>query len=656
MIEDSKNLRHFDVVVLGAGQDVGRSCVVVTIAGRRIMFDCGMHMGYCDERRFPDFGKLCAPMGEALTSIIDCVIITHFHLDHCGALPHLTEVCGYDGPIYMSSPTAVMSPLLLKDYVHVMMDCKPQTQFYSMEDVDACMRKITPVALGETIFLDSELTLTSHYAGHVLGAAMFSARCAGQCMVYTGDFNTTPDRHLGCARIDRVEPDLLITETTYATTIRESKRCRESDFLELVHATIEGGGKVLIPSFALGRAQELLVLLETYWDRMLMTMPIYFSTGMVQQANLYYELFSSWTSAAIQDAGTASGRNMLAFRRIKAFEKARHLHAVWPCVLFATPGMLHAGVALEAFRAWACDPRNMVLFPSFCAHGTVGHALLRGIKELHLGSTACCGTDPPTTVRCTICQASFSAHADAKGILGLVRTTRPAAVIMVHGERHKMAYLKTRLQELYGVHCFDPRNGESCRIAVQQMHVVHFSSKMRQAYPTSSGHGEQAGAAVAEALDGSAPLAKRCRCDQVAFTSDRLELCQATRSEPIAGSGLIAPLFDMLHVPAPAPVAALDATHASFGCPMAKSNAGVCDVAPTQQEASLLDGALVVHRMVVAATESRLGAHAPPPLQLLSWEGAAALPCVHLHVLSTRQATRLHGRLAQLPAHLLASW
>lgn len=87
----------FLTLIAGAGQDVGRSCVLVSIGGKNIMFDCGMHMGYQDERRFPDFSYI-SKSGN-FTQLIDCVIISHFHLDHCGALPYFTEVCGYDGMI-----------------------------------------------------------------------------------------------------------------------------------------------------------------------------------------------------------------------------------------------------------------------------------------------------------------------------------------------------------------------------------------------------------------------------------------------------------------------------------------------------------------------------------------------------------------------------
>jgi integrator complex subunit 11 len=141
---------------------------------------------------------------------------------------------------------------------------------------------------------------------------MFYVKVGNESVIYTGDYNMTPDRHLGGAWVDKIRPDLLITETTYATTIRDSKKTRERDFLKRVHDTVEKGGKVafvnkeifivevLIPVFALGRAQELCILLDSYWERMNLNIPIYFAAGMIEKANLYYKLFINWTNQKIK--------------------------------------------------------------------------------------------------------------------------------------------------------------------------------------------------------------------------------------------------------------------------------------------------------------------------------------------------------------------
>lgn len=290
-----------NVVPLGAGQDVGRSCLLLQIGPKVVMLDCGMHMGYDDIRRFPDFSFI-SRTGD-FTRMVDCVVISHFHLDHCGALPYFTEMCGYDGPVFMTHPTRAICPLLLEDYRRIATATCDPSEFFTKEDIERCMDKVQCINLRQTIRVDDgDLELTAYYAGHVLGAAMILIRYKDLSVVYTGDFNMTPDRHLGSASIDRLRPNLLITETTYGTTIRDSKRARERDFLNKVHQCVQEGGKVLIPVFALGRAQELCVLIDGYWERMGLRVPIYFAGGLTEKANHYYRLYTQWTNQTLKQS------------------------------------------------------------------------------------------------------------------------------------------------------------------------------------------------------------------------------------------------------------------------------------------------------------------------------------------------------------------
>ena len=438
---------------LGAGQDVGRSCLLLSIGGKNIMLDCGMHMGFSDDRRFPDFAYVTTD--EPLTEHIDCVIISHFHLDHCGALPFMTEMVGYNGPIYMTVPTKAIAPILLEDMRKVAVDKKGEQNFFTSAMIKDCMKKVVAVNLHQVVQVDAELEIKAYYAGHVLGAAMFQVKVGNQSVVYTGDYNMTPDRHLGAAWIDRCRPDLLITESTYATTVRDSKRCRERDFLKKVHDCIDKGGKVLIPVFALGRAQELCILLETYWERMNLKCPIYFSAGMTEKANNYYKMFISWTNEKIRK--TFVERNMFDFRHIKSLDRS-YLDNPGPMVVFATPGMLHAGLSLTIFKRWCSDENNMIIMPGYCVAGTVGHKILNGTKRLEFEK------GQVTEVKMSVQYMSFSAHADAKGIMQLISWCEPRNVMLVHGEGEKMKFLKTKIKAEHGIDCFMPANGETAVI------------------------------------------------------------------------------------------------------------------------------------------------------------------------------------------------
>ncbi|XP_020271246.1 cleavage and polyadenylation specificity factor subunit 3-II [Asparagus officinalis] len=459
-----------ECLVLGAGQEVGKSCVVVSIGGKRIMFDCGMHMGHHDHQRYPDF-SLISKTGD-FNSALTCIIITHFHLDHVGALPYFTEVCGYNGPVYMTYPTKALAPLMLEDYRKVMVDRRGEEEQFTYDHIVECMKKVTPLDLKQTVQVDKDLQIRAYYAGHVLGAAMIYAKVGVNAMVYTGDYNMTPDRHLGAAQIDRLQLDLLITESTYATTIRDSKYAREREFLLAVHKCVARGGKVLIPTFALGRAQELCLLLDDYWERMNLKVPIYFSAGLTLQANMYYKMLISWTSQKIKD--TYVTRNTFDFKHVCQFERTM-INAPGPCVLFATPGMISGGFSLEVFKQWAPSELNLVTLPGYCVAGTIGHKLMSGKPtKINLDK------DTQIDVRCQIHQLSFSPHTDSKGIMDLIGFLSPQHVILVHGEKPKMAKLKLRIQSQLGIECHYPANNETVSIPTTQTVKVDATKKFIQ--------------------------------------------------------------------------------------------------------------------------------------------------------------------------------
>ncbi|XP_070766463.1 integrator complex subunit 11 isoform X1 [Enoplosus armatus] len=452
------------VTPLGAGQDVGRSCILVSIGGKNIMLDCGMHMGYNDDRRFPDFSYIT--QNGRLTDFLDCVIISHFHLDHCGALPFMSEMVGYDGPIYMTHPTKAICPILLEDFRKITVDKKGETNFFTSQMIKDCMKKVVPLNLHQTVQVDDELEIKAYYAGHVLGAAMVHIKVGSESVVYTGDYNMTPDRHLGAAWIDKCRPDILISESTYATTIRDSKRCRERDFLKKVHESIERGGKVLIPVFALGRAQELCILLETFWERMNLKAPIYFSTGLTEKANHYYKLFITWTNQKIRK--TFVQRNMFEFKHIKPFDRS-YADNPGPMVVFATPGMLHAGQSLQIFKKWAGNEKNMVIMPGYCVQGTIGHKILNGQKKLEMEGRS------TLDVKLQVEYMSFSAHADAKGIMQLIRMAEPRNMLLVHGEAAKMEFLKGKIEQEFSIDCYMPANGETVTVTTNPSVPVDIS-------------------------------------------------------------------------------------------------------------------------------------------------------------------------------------
>eukprot|EP00375_Theileria_parva_P000519 XP_763189.1 hypothetical protein [Theileria parva strain Muguga] len=532
-----------DITVLGAGQDVGRSCIVVTFPSKRVIFDCGAHCGFIDQRRYPDLQLLgdvneynyqlqliesvkkeefpvkSAPddpfsheysdkgvikqefdkdtyMKNALkkalknvTNSVDCSVISHFHLDHVGALPFLTEHIGYSGPIYLTYPTRALCPLLLRDSVQVtstrtvpddpntissinasvksLLNCHTNTTYntdkrrkieertdpwgYSLNSVAECMKRSIPLQLRATETVGN-LNLVPYYAGHVLGASMFLSECDGFKVLYTGDFNTIPDKHLGPAKVPTLEPDVLICESTYATFVRQSKRATEMELCTTVHDTLINGGKVLIPVFAVGRAQELAIILNNYWNNLSISFPIYFGGGLSEKATNYYKLHSSWTN---NNSITNLRENPFSLRNLLQFDQS-FLNDNRPMVLFATPGMVHTGLSLKACKLWSQNPNNLILIPGYCVQGTVGNKLIAGEKTIKTNIGV-------MNIKCKVRYLSFSAHADSPGILQLIKHIRPKNIVFVHGELESMKRFSKHINNTLKIPVYYPCNGQTIK-------------------------------------------------------------------------------------------------------------------------------------------------------------------------------------------------
>ena len=480
---------------LGAGQEVGRSCLIITINGYRIMLDCGVHMGYNEERKFPEFQRLLKKFKKLLNNeekdlsnnsnnnerynsnnnnnssnnnnntykfvdqknvqdyhnIVDLLIISHFHLDHCGALPFFTELLGYKGPILCSQPTKAILPVTLEDFRKVMSEYKGQVSILRPEQIKNCVAKIQTIEINETRVFNNDIKVTCFYAGHVLGACMFLIDVNGNRVTYTGDCNTIIDRHLSGAYMPKIYPDVLMTETTYGDKVRETKRIREREFLKKIEETLSKGGKVLIPIFALGRAQELCILIDTYWKRTNNKAPIYFIGPMAQKVNFYYKLFQNWMNPAVKNAFTQ--RNVFDFKFVQQSDKSL-MGVEVPMVIFATPGMLHGGFSLNMFKKIAPEAKNCVIIPGYCSPGTVGNRILNGEKIIEIDGEN-------IEVKCEVYYMSFSAHADQKGLLQLISNISPKNLMLIHGDFEAMKKFKETCQSQIPAKIIMPENKEN---------------------------------------------------------------------------------------------------------------------------------------------------------------------------------------------------
>ena len=419
---------------LGAGQEVGRSCVVLEFKGKKILLDCGIHPGL--------HGMDALPFVDLIEADeIDLLLISHFHLDHCGALPWFLLKTTFKGRCFMTHATKAIYRWLLADFIKVS-NISTEQMLYNESDLEASMDKIETINFHEEKEIGG-IRFWCYNAGHVLGAAMFMIEIAGVKVLYTGDFSREEDRHLMSAEIPAIRPDVLIIESTYGTHIHEKREEREARFTGIVYDTVTRGGRCLIPVFALGRAQELLLILDEYWSQHpeLHDIPIYYASSLAKKCMAVYQTYINAMNDRIKRQIAIN--NPFVFKHISNLKSIDHFDDVGPCVVMASPGMMQSGLSRELFEAWCSDTRNCCIVPGYCVEGTLAKQVLAEPEEIVTLS------GQKIARKCQIEYISFSAHTDYKQTSEFIRVLRPPHIMLVHGEANEMSRLKGALQREY---------------------------------------------------------------------------------------------------------------------------------------------------------------------------------------------------------------
>ncbi|KAE8719375.1 Cleavage and polyadenylation specificity factor subunit 3-I [Hibiscus syriacus] len=386
---DAPSMREGDQLTLtplGAGNEVGRSCVYMTYKSKTVLFDCGIHPAYSGMAALPYFDEIDP-------STIDVLLITHFHLDHAASLPYFLEKTTFRGRVFMTHATKAVYKLLLTDYVKVS-KVSVEDMLFDEQDINRSMDKIEVIDFHQTVEVNG-IKFWCYTAGHVLGAAMFMVDIAGVRVLYTGDYSREEDRHLRAAELPQFSPDICVIEATYGVQLHQPRHIREKRFTDVIHSTISQGGRVLIPAFALGRAQELLLILDEYWSTHpeLHNVPIYYASPLAKS----------------------------------------------PSVVMASPGGLQSGLSRQLFDKWCSDKKNACVIPGYVVEGTPAKTIINEPKEVTLMN----GLNAPLHMQ--VHYISFSAHADYAQTSTFLKELMPPNIILVHGEANEMGRLKQKL-------------------------------------------------------------------------------------------------------------------------------------------------------------------------------------------------------------------
>ncbi|CAO2813261.1 unnamed protein product [Amaranthus hypochondriacus] len=378
-----------------------------------------------------------------------------FHLDHSASLPYFLEKTTFKGRVFMTHATKAIYRLLLSDYVKVS-KVSVEDMLFDEQDILRSMERIEVVDFHQTVEVNG-IRFWCYTAGHVLGAAMFMVDIAGVRVLYTGDYSREEDRHLRSAEIP-LSPDICIIESTYGVQLHQPRHVREKRFTDVIHSTVTQGGRVLIPAYALGRAQELLLILDEYWSSHpeLHNIPIYYASPLAKRCMAVYQTYINSMNDRIRSQFVTS--NPFDFKHISPLKSIDNFDDVGPSVVMASPGGLQSGLSRQLFDKWCSDKKNACILPGYVIDGTLAKTIINEPKEVTLMN----GLKAPLNMQ--VHYISFSAHADSAQTSAFLKEIKPPNIILVHGAANEMERLKQNLISMFSygnTRIFSPKNCQS---------------------------------------------------------------------------------------------------------------------------------------------------------------------------------------------------
>ncbi len=477
-----------DIKFYGAAKMVTGSNYLIETDTHKILVDCGMFQGSkeLEKRNFDNF-----PYNP---KDIDFLLLTHAHIDHSGRIPKLVKD-GFKGRILTTNPSYDLCKIMLKDSAKIQesdvkwenrkreRSGKPALEpLYTIDDAENSLKYFEPYFYNQKVKINDKVEVRFRDAGHILGSAIIELWIKEKNetikVVFSGDLGM-PDRPIIKSPEYIEEADYLVIESTYGNKIHESYEDSSEKLIEVINKTALRGGTVIIPSFAVGRTQELIYKLNKYYDYNVdleehMKIPIYVDSPMAIEATEAFKRNSSSFDNEARDL-VLKGDNPFQFpnlRYTKATEESIALNKYkFPKVIISSSGMATAGRVRHHLKHNLWDKNSSLVFVGYQANGTLGRILLDGVKNVKiLGEDIKVGAeiyDLP----------GFSGHADQAMLLDWINKfhKKPKKIFIVHGEEEQAIALSTLIEHLYKIKTVIPDLGDSFKIGKDQ---VEFKKEM----------------------------------------------------------------------------------------------------------------------------------------------------------------------------------
>ena len=458
------------ITFLGAAHEVTGSCTYIEAGDKRGIVDCGMEQGK------DLFENETLPVAAGA---LDFVLLTHAHIDHSGKLPLLYKN-GYRGPVYASAATCALCEIMLRDCANIQMsDAEwknnkgkrrgepPVEPLYDMEDAEGILRQMRPCGYGEMIQVNDCVSIRFTDVGHLLGSSAIEIwlheNGEERCICFSGDIGNVNQPILRNPQFVK-SADYLVIESTYGDRLHSAGRADYvSELAKLIQSTLDGGGNLIIPSFAVGRTQEILYFIREIKERGLVhghaDFPVYVDSPLaIEATTVFLQCDTEFVDEEMQ-AVIRSGVNPLMFPGLKLSVSKEDSVAInedkTPKVIISASGMCDAGRVRHHLKHNLWRPECRVLFVGYQAVGTPGRALIDGAQKVKLFNE-----DIEVCASISVLPG-VSGHADKNGLLGWLHgfEKKPKLVFVNHGDPDSADSFTACLNDEQGYKAFAPYSG-----------------------------------------------------------------------------------------------------------------------------------------------------------------------------------------------------
>ncbi|HZB63696.1 MAG TPA: beta-CASP ribonuclease aCPSF1 [Nitrososphaeraceae archaeon] len=464
--KQNKNWNNKEVYIfcLGGVKQVGRSCFIVMTSESKIMLDCGINPG--ENNAIDAYPRI--DWFDFKLDDLDAIIISHAHIDHQGFLPTLFKY-GYDGPVYCTEPTLPLMNLLQLDSVKISQNNGVYCP-YEIRDINEIIKHCITLPYGKPTDISPDTTITLNNAGHIMGSATVHLNISGaHNILYSGDYKYAKTQLLDSAVSNYPRVETLITESTYGASsdLMPDQRVVYNSFTDNINQTLTNGGKVLIPVPAVGRAQEIMLVLDKEMkEGRLIEAPIYIE-GMISEASAIHMSYAHYLGQEVRRS-VSQGINPFQseyFTVVNGWGKRDEvLKDQNPAIIMATSGMLEGGPSVEYFKEIATKENNKMIFVSYQINGTLGRRVLDGnTNEVSMMEKN--GKVKVIPLKCKTQKIDgFSGHSDFNQILNFVSRIKPKRVLVNHGERTKSENTASTIYNKLGIRSSVPDNREILKL------------------------------------------------------------------------------------------------------------------------------------------------------------------------------------------------